>query len=541
MACRKEFVLSEEAAPPLAVADRPADEGRIDETDRRRLIAVLLAVVLLSEVIPFTYTLAGVVTPLIGKSFPAAGNSLTWSITIVGLVGGVTIALVTKAADLWGKKRVMLAASLIFWAGSLLCALTSVWGLFLLGRGLQGMAIGLSALCYSLIRDIMPRSWVPITIGFVGTGLGVSGVLAPVIGGLLTNHYSWRSVFWFLVIYMAIVVPLFAVIVPESPLRQRQRLDILGTLLIGAGLGSLTIYLSEGENWGWTATGCCPYLIGGVAAIAAFIWWETRIAAPVIDLRLLRSPRLSGLLALAFCFTGVYTVLGYAPSFMFLFSRQQVQGGVFAAAQAQSHLPVSVLSKFISFRGDIGYAAGFSLFQLAWHLLVWVSVTGIIAAPIAAIWARRTGARVPMIIGMVLLVATMGGLIAWHSGWLAVALLATLGGVAFGLYNGTAPNMLVDVVPPGQQGISAGMLAAAGSIGSSCFVAAMTSILVRYQYQVVAVEPGGKTIVSGIPQVYTSTGWGYVFLLGLVWAVIALILAVFLRAGRAPAQGGILE
>jgi hypothetical protein len=69
----------------------------------------------------------------------------------------------------------------------------------------------------------------------------------------------------------------------------------------------------------------------------------------------------------------------------------------------------------------------------------------------------------------------------------------------------------------------------------------MTSILVRYQYQVVAVEPGGKTVVSSIPQVYTSTGWGYVFLLGLVWAVIALILAVLLRAGRAPAQGGALD
>ena len=533
--------MSEEAATPVAVAPEVVDEGRIDESDRRRLIVVLLAVVLLSEVIPFTYTLAGVVTPLIGASFPAAGNSLTWAITIVGLVGGVTIALVTKAADLWGKKRMMLVASVIFFAGSLICSLTSIWGLFLVGRGLEGMAIGLSALCYSLIRDIMPRSWVPITIGFVGTGLGVSGVLAPVIGGLLTDHYSWRSVFWFLVIYMAIVVPLFAVVVPESPLRQRQRLDVLGTLLIGVGLGCLFIYLSEGQNWGWTASGCYPYLVGGVVALALFAWWETRTSSPVIDLRLLRSPRLSGLLALAFCFTGVYTVIGYAPSFMFLVSKKQVEAEVFAEAQAKSHLPVSVLSQFIKFRGDINYAAGFSLFQLAWHVLIWVSIAGIILAPVAAIWARRTGARIPMIVGMIFLVAAMGALIAWHSGWVALAVLGVLGGVAFGLYNGTGANMLVDVVPRGQQGISAGLLAAAGSIGSSCFTAAMTSILVRYSFQVVATPPGGKTTVTNIPSVYTSTGWGYVFLLGLVWAVIALILAVLLRAGRTPAQGGSLD
>ena len=533
--------MSDEAAPQLVVAPVPAEEGRIDESDRRRLIAVVVAIVLLSEVIPFTYTLAGVVTPLVGGSFPAAGNSLTWSITIVGLVGGVTIALVTKMADLWGKKRVILAASVVFWAGSLICALTSVWGLFLVGRGLQGVAIGMSALCYSLVRDIMPRSWVPITIGFVGTGLGVSGILAPLIGGLLTDHYSWRSVFWFLVIYMAAVVPLFAVIVPESKVRQRQRLDVAGTVLIGAGLGALFIYLSEGESWGWTTPSCIGYLFGGLVALVLFVAVEARTDAPLMDLKLLRSPRVSVLLGIAFFFTGVYSILGYAPSFMFLVGKNQVEGAVIAAAVKQSHLPASLLEKFISFRGDIGFAAGFSLFQLAWHVLLWVSLAGIVFAVVAALMARRTGTRLPMIAGMAVLVAAMAMLIAWHQSWLPVVLLGTLGGVAFGVYNGTVPNTVVDVVPREQQAISAGMVAAAGSIGSAFFIATMTSILVRYPFQVDALEPSGKHLISNIPQVYTSTGWGYVFVLGLAGAVVALILTVVLRAGRTPAQGGLLE
>ena len=535
--------MSEEVAPPIAVAPRPDDdEGRIPASNRGRLIAVLIAVVLLSEVVPFVYTLAGVVTPLIGASFPSAGNSFTWSITIVGLVGGVTIALVTKSADLWGKKRMLVIAGLILLIGSFLCAVTSNWALFLVGRGFMGMAVGLSALSYSLVRDIMPRSWVPITIAFVGSGLGVSGILAPVIGGLLTNHYSWRSVFWFLAIYLAVTLLLFVLIVPESRVRVRQRLDVLGTVLLGGGLGAVTLYLSEGTSWGWTASGSFPYLIGGVVALVAFVWWETKSDHPVIELRLLRSPQLSGLLALSFFFTGVYTLLGYAPSFMFLFSKQQVEGGVLAGAAAQSHYPLSVVEKFITFRGNIDYASGFSLLQLAWHVLVWISIAGIIAAPAAALWARRTSARIPTIVGMFALVASMAGLIVWHGSWLQVVLFATLGGAAFGLYNGTTPNMLVDVVPRHQQGISAGLAAASGGIGQAIASATMTSILVRYQFQFLAPDPKTlKPVVHNIPQVYTYTGWTWVFVLGLIAAVIALIIAVFLRAGRKPLEGGSME
>jgi MFS family permease len=146
-----------------------------------------------------------------------------------------------------------------------------------------------------------------------------------------------------------------------------------------------------------------------------------------------------------------------------------------------------------------------------------------------------------MIVGMAVLVACMAMLAAWHQSWLPVALLGTLGGVAFGVYNGTVPNTVVDVVPREQQAISAGMVAAAGSIGSAFFAATMTSILVRYPFQIDALEPSGKHLISNIPQVYTSTGWGYVFVLGLAGAVVALILTVVLRAGRTPAQGGLLE
>jgi MFS family permease len=499
-------------------------------------------IVLLSEIIPFVYSLAGVVTPLVGRSFPIAGNSITWMITIIGVVGGATIALISKMADLWGKKRLMLITGLILLVGTVICAATSVWWLFLVGRGLEAVAIGMSALCYSLVRDIMPRSWVPISIGMIGTGIGVSGVAAPLIGGLLTDHYSWRAVFWFMVVYMAVVLPAFALICPESKVRQRQRLDVAGALLIGGALGAILVYLSEGESWGWTSPGCYAYLIGGLVALALFVLWERRTTSPVIDLKLLRSPQLSMLLAVAFFFTAVNTVVAFIPSFMFLIGEKQLKQTILTDAVHTTHLPMSLISQFISFRGNISYAPDFSLLQLAWHVLLWAAIAGMIFGPLSAAWARRVGGRIPLIVGMVVLALALLGLARWHGDWLPVALFSALAGAGFGLYYGTVPNMLVDTVPREQQAISAGLLAGFGSVGSSFATAIMTAILVRYPFQVVATAPGGKPMVNNVPQVYTSIGYGHAYLfVGFIGAAVAILIALVLRVGRTPLQGGLLE
>jgi MFS family permease len=536
--------MSEEAVLGSTVVPPPVgvDEGRLNESSRGRVAAVLIIIVLLSEIIPFAYTLAGLVTPLIGRSFPSAGNSLTWSITIVGVAGGATIALVTKAADLWGKKRMMLISCVIFTAGTLICALTGSWALFLAGRGMEAIAVGMSALCYSLIRDIMPRSWVPVAIGFIGTGFGVSAIAGPLIGGLLTDHFSWRSVFWFMVIYMAVTVPLFAAFVPESPVRARSRLDVSGVLLIGGGLAAVLVYISEGASWGWTSPDCYGYLIGGLVALALFLVRQRLAAAPVIDLALLRSPRLLILLASAFFFTGVVQIASFIPSFMLLVGKKQVEQGVIAAGVQQSHLPASVVSRFITFRGDIDYAAGFSLFQLAWHALVWQAVVAMIFGPVAALVSRRIGARRPLIVGAVIFLVVMAGLSIWHGSWVPLAIFGAVMGIPFGVFYAAVPNMLVDVVPRRQQAISAGLFAASGSIGGAFATSIATAIFISHPFQVVATEPTGKVLVTNIPQVYTSAGYGQAYLLvGVIGAAMALILAVVMRTGRTPAQGGAPE
>jgi MFS family permease len=547
--------MTEDTARAADAAPVAPDEGRLSESNRGRLIAALLSVVLLSEIIPFTYSLAIVITPLVGKSFPAAGNQVGWMITILGVVGGGTIAFVTKAADLWGKKRVMLISAVVFWVGTLICAVTSNWPLFLVGRGLEAIAIGMSALCYSLIRDVFPRSWVPVTIGFIGTGIGISGIAAPLIGGALTNHYSWRSVFWFMVVYMVVAVPLFAIFVPESTVRAKQKLDLLGVILIGTGLAGVLVYLSEGQSWGWGELSSLAYLIGGVVLLAAFFVWEAKTSHPLVDLKLVTQPKVAQIMGLSFFFTGTFTILTLAASYMFLFSKAQVEtpitSAVTAGAQKALHLtalPPGFLTNVVhlQFLGNIDYAPGFSLLQLATHVLLPGSIVAMILGPASAAWARRSPAKVPLIVGMAAMIATFIGITFDHDSWVPYVCFYVLGAIASGIYYGIGPNLLVDAVPKEQQGINAGLMAGIGSIGASFAIAGVTAILIGYQFAFSVDEPKGTggamiPVVTKIPQVYTSTGYTWVFVMGIGGAVVSLLLALTLKAGRSPLRGGLSD
>jgi MFS family permease len=93
----------------------------------------------------------------------------------------------------------------------------------------------------------------------------------------------------------------------------------------------------------------------------------------------------------------------------------------------------------------------------------------------------------------------------------------------------------MDAVPRERQGVSAGMFAVFGSIGTAFATAILTAIVVRHPFQVVAASPKGGHIVKNIPQVYTSAGWGQVYLLvGVVGSLIALLLTLWLKSGARP-------
>jgi MFS family permease len=526
--------------PGAAAAAIDEDAGRLDSASRTRLIAILVTLILFSEFVPLQYTMVGAIIPKIGGAFPSAGNSTSWALTVVGVVGGAVLALTGTAADLWGKKKTMFVASVLFLIGTVICALTGNWALFLVGRGLEAFSFAIPAVVYGMIRDLMPRRWIPVSVGFIASGIGLNAVLAPLFAGILTDHYSWKSIFWFLAIYAVVTIPLVAVIVPESPLRARRRFDLLGGIFFGAGLGGMLIYVSEGASWGWGSIGSLAYLIGGVALLVAFVVWENRISEPMMDLSLLRSPQVSMVMAASLFATAASALPALTLAYMFQTPKASaLNAQVLAGIAAKQHLPVSVIARFVHFQGDVRYAAGFSVFQYAWHVVIFTTVSGMIFGPVGGFIARRYGARLPLILSGAALLASFLLWSRFHEVWQQSAAIGLVWGLGSGMYFAAGPNLLIDAVPAPSMGISSAMLSAFGSVGASLATALATPILSTHPYQMVATPPGGKPVIVAIPQVYTDSGFGLSYLLiGGTVGLALLVIGYLLRSGRTPARGG---
>lgn len=512
--------------------------GRLAEDARGRMWAVVLLIVLATEVAPMQYTLVATATERIGHSFPSVGSDLSWMVIIIGLVGGATTPIIGKLADLHGKKRMLVGGTLLFFAGSVLCAITDDWTLFLVGRAFQSTSFAITAVAASLLRDILPRKYVTIAVGALATGIGVSSLATPFLGGWLNDTWGWRSMFWFLVVYTALLLPLVILFVPESDVRVGQSLDWMGSILLGAGAALILLYISQGQEWGWARPSAWAYAVGGVALLLVFPAWERRAKDPIIDPDLLKAPKVSLLLAIGLFSQIMVGIQGYALAYMAQTDRNVVNDGVIAGVAQEAGTTPDQIAPGIAFHGDISYALGFGLTALAVHLMTWQTVPAMVSGPAAGAIGKKRGLRLPYLWSLLLMTAAMGLYGFFHGSWQVLLPIGVVFGLATGLYYGTDNNLVIEAVPEKQQGIAAGMLTLAESFGASFGIAILTAILAAHPYQASMDDGSGHVSTFDIPQVFTDSGWTAGFFAAAVSGVIAVVIGLFMKSGRTPATGG---
>ncbi len=272
-------------------------------------------------------TVVNVALPSIQQDLDASISGLEW--TVNGYTLSIAVLLVTggRLGDIFGRRRMFLAGIVIFAVSSATAGLAPDATALVLSRVVQGVGAALMMPgTLSIIADAFP----PQERGkAMGTWAGVSALalaIGPVVGGFLTEHVSWRAIF-----YLNIPVAILAVAATIFAVRESRDttvgkdVDYPGVAVLTVGLAALVLALVEGNSWGWGSAEILALF--GLAAIAlpAFVYVENRAKAPMVQFDLLSDRNFLGAvvvaLVISFAMLGVFfflalymqDILGYSP------------------------------------------------------------------------------------------------------------------------------------------------------------------------------------------------------------------------------------
>jgi EmrB/QacA subfamily drug resistance transporter len=241
--------------------------------------------------------IVNVALPTIGRQLHIAESDLQWVVTAYALTFGGFLLLGGRAADLLGRRRILLAGLALFTAASLGCGLATAEGFLIAMRCLEGLgaAIVLPA-ALSIVMNMFPegaeRNKALGAWGAIGASGATVGVMA---GGLLTRYVGWEYIFYLNVPIGAAALALAPRIVPESRLAiERRRFDPFGAVTVTGGISLLVYAISTAPQVGWDTVRTVSLLAASVALLAAFLVIETRVEAPLMPLRIFRLKTLAG-------------------------------------------------------------------------------------------------------------------------------------------------------------------------------------------------------------------------------------------------------
>jgi len=387
----------------------------------------LLAVSFFMTIIDLT--IVNVSLPTIGRDLHFSQTNLQWVATAYALTFGGMLLLGGRAADLLGRRRILMVGLALFTAASLACAL-SAGDAFLIGsRAVQGVgaAIMLPAalsIVMNMFEDGAERNKALGIWGGLGAGGATVGLIA---GGLLTRYAGWQYIFYLNVPIGVVALGLAPRLVPESRLATtRRRFDALGAITGTGGLVLLVDAISQAPQFGWGAIRTIVLLAASVGLLAAFAAIERRVKDPLLPLSIFRLPTLAGANAVGLLLGGSF----FAFIFVGTLYMQQVlhysalQTGVAWLAASLTSIALAGLSQLLVTRGGakIVMAIGMTLIAAGVLWATQVPVHGHfvanLAGPFVVAGAGTAFAFIPVSI------AALAG-VAEHQAGLASGLLNT--------------------------------------------------------------------------------------------------------------------
>ncbi len=340
-----------------------AESGSALISPRRRnfiFVAVLLGMLLAA----LDQTIVATALPTVVADLGGAGHQ-SWVVTSYLLASTIATAIVGKLGDLFGRKAVFQASVLFFLGGSVLCGMAGSMTMLVASRALQGIGGGaIMVTAMAVIGEVIPLRERGRYQGALGAVFGVTTVIGPLLGGFFTDHLTWRWAFWINVPVALVVLAVGAVAIPPlAKAAKRVVIDYAGILFVGIGASGLTLATSwGGGTYAWSSPVIIGLFIASFAALAVFVWVETRAAEPILPIRLFASPVFTMCCVLGFVVGfAMLGALTFLPTFM------QFVDGVSATTSGLRTLPMvaGMLITSIGSGNIVGRTGRYKVFPIA--------------------------------------------------------------------------------------------------------------------------------------------------------------------------------
>ena len=468
--------------------------GRPSAPKRTSLVITILC--LAGTVVALQQTMVVPLLPDFPKILGTSADNASWLVTVTLLTSAIATPIISRLADMFGKRRMMVVAMVTMVIGSVIAAAGGTFLMLLIGRAFQGLAASLIPVGISIMRDELPREKVASAVALMSATLGIGSALGLPLAGVIYESLGWQAIFWISAVIGVLLIIAVIAIVPESAVRTRGKFDGVGAVLLTAALTSLLLAISKGGEWGWTSEPVILLFIGTVVFLALWFPYELRVSQPMVDLR--TSARKPVLL------TNIASILvGFSMYANMLTTTQQLQ------------LP-----------NLGGYGFGLSV-VVAGLCMIPSGLAMVALAPVSAAITKRHGAKVTLIAGsLVLAVSYVARVFLTGEVWMVI-LGATVVSMGTAIAYAAMPTLIMRSVPITETASANGLNSLLRAVGTSTMSAVVGAVLTS---AVVHVGP------LALP---TEDAFKEVFWYAAIAALLSIGVSVFIpRVQAAPGLAG---
>ncbi|GAA4617467.1 MFS transporter [Saccharopolyspora hordei] len=456
-----------------------------DETPVVRSGTVVGVLAFSGIVVSLTQTLMIPLVPKLPALLHAGAADAAWAITATLLAAAVATPTVGRLGDMYGKRRMLLVSLGMLVLGSTTCALSNGLAPMVVGRVLQGLSSGVIPLGISIMRDELPPERLGGATALMSASLGVGGALGLPAAAFLAENADWHTLFWTAAGLGAVCAVLVTALVPESRVRTGGRFDLPGAVGLSVALLCLLLVISKGADWGWTGGVTPGLLVGGLAVLAVWGWWELRAPHPLVDLRTTAHRQV--------LLTNVASV-------------------VFGFAMFATSL---VIPQLLQLPEATGYGLGQSILAaglvMAPNGLVMMAMS-----PVSARISRRKGPKITLMTGAFVVAAGYALCLVMMSTVWQLVIASSIIGAGVGLAYGAMPALVMAAVPVSETAAANSLNTLMRSLGTSLSSSIAGAVLAN-----LTTDLGGAAVPS-------LTGFRVVLAIGAVTSLFALLIAAFL-------------